>query len=130
MKLKTPIVLTITESENAALLWHVCNHAESVVAGTYRCNNITHEKLANLACRAHRTFNIGVLFSLINRCLGDENIDPNTGEKEIKPIEINLNEEYTAKVTSSGVEVGCQTFSHKTILEVAAAIKKMNPLAE
>ena len=41
---------------------------------------------------------------------------------EIKPKEVKLNSEYTAKVYSDRVEVGCQTFTKEVILELAKAL--------
>jgi hypothetical protein len=42
-----------------------------------------------------------------------------------KEIPIKLNGDFTAMVTKDGVQVGCQIFSHKVVLDVAAAIKKI-----
>ena len=38
---------------------------------------------------------------------------------------VKLNGEYTATVTDKAVLVGCQTFAHAKILEVADAVRKM-----
>ena len=39
-------------------------------------------------------------------------------------VTIKLNDEYSAIVSKDDVKVGCQTFTHTAILEVAEAIKK------
>ncbi len=40
-----------------------------------------------------------------------------------KKIEVVLNDQYTARVTDEHVEVGCQKFTHTSILLLADAIK-------
>lgn len=40
------------------------------------------------------------------------------------PIEVRLNDEYTAKVYSDRVEVGCQTFAYSALDQVQKAMTK------
>lgn len=41
-------------------------------------------------------------------------------------IIVKLNDSYTAVVTKEQVQVGCQTFTHSAVLELAAAVNKIN----
>jgi len=45
--------------------------------------------------------------------------------KKKREVSVKLNSEYSAIVTKENVKVGCQTFTHEVILEVAEAIKKL-----
>jgi hypothetical protein len=49
----------------------------------------------------------------------DEGVSLTTGA----PTLIKLNNEYSAEVTDTEVKVGCQTFPHSKVLEIAEAIK-------
>ena len=48
----------------------------------------------------------------------------------IPPIEVKLNKDYTAIVSDEHVEVGCQTFEHGVILELAEAVDKVLKMKE
>lgn len=41
-----------------------------------------------------------------------------------KPVEVKLNDKYTAKITEDGVVVGCQTFAFEAIADLHTAIVK------
>jgi hypothetical protein len=49
------------------------------------------------------------------------------------PVDVKLNESYTATITESGVKVGCQTFTFKKVTDLANAVMdfqiKVNALA-
>jgi hypothetical protein len=125
MKLKTPIVLTITESEYAALLWHVFNHAGLAVSGEYDLQGMTPERLVNLGKLAHFSSDSSKLWNPVNTAIEMQNIDLETGAIKVKSIEVKLNDKYTAEVTSDKVTVGCQTFTHETILNLAKAVEEI-----
>lgn len=44
-----------------------------------------------------------------------------------KPVIVELNDRYAAEVKREGVQVGCQTFTHEKILELAEAVRQMKP---
>ena len=44
---------------------------------------------------------------------------------EIKPVEVVLNDKYTATVCETGVKVGCQTFSFTAIQKLYSAVLQM-----
>lgn len=45
--------------------------------------------------------------------------------QESKIVEVKLNNEYWAKVSSNDITVGCQSFSHSKVKELAEAIKEV-----
>jgi hypothetical protein len=124
MKLKTPVTIKITESENLALLWHVLNQAELIVQGRYNLNNISAKALTQLGYLAHSSDNVTEMWRTINDAVTRQGIDENTGNKKFVPVEVKLNDEYTAQVTATEVIVGCQTISHEAVRALCDAVNK------
>jgi hypothetical protein len=125
MKLKKPVTITITESDNLAFLWHVCNHAEYIAKGKYDLNGISAKALGELGYRVHRTVNETNMWKTIDGAVQEQKLDVNTGRYKIKPIEVKLNNEYTAQVTPTEVVVGCQTISHEAVRALCDAVNKI-----
>jgi hypothetical protein len=125
MKLKKPVTITITESDNLAFLWHVCNHAEYIAKGKYDLNGISAEALGELGYRVHRTINETDMWKTINNAAEEQGININTGAYKVESIEVKLNDGYTAQVTPVEVIVGCPVISHEAVRALCDAVNKI-----
>ena len=124
MRLNKPVTIEITESGVLAFLWHALNEAELMAQGKYALNNISAKALRELGYLAQGTYNTMKMWWTINDAVIEQGIDVNTGNKRFQPIEVKLNDEYTAEVTATEVIVGCQKISHETVRALCDAVNK------
>ena len=109
---------------NANLAWEKYMSAGKILDWPYIAADKTSKEIIGRRNDANFKSGDGKIYTIEQFILSLVLVSP------IQPIEVKLNNDYTAIVSDEHVKVGCQTFEHGVILELAEAVNKVLKMKE